>query len=371
MSGTIATPPVRRMLVINMSHIGGVLLMTPALELLRGLYPEAEISVLVRSEAEPVLQHHPLISRIYTDGKIASNQQMYRRARASLWERLKQVPRGLRLAARLRRQRFDLAVHFTHSDRGALYTFLSGARQRVGFRLRGIWSKNYFYTHLCPRAERRTRKVKENVDLVRFLAAGSAAAVPEPGALRLHSAPADLAWAQDQWRQWNQGAHPRVVVHPVARLLYKCWEPGKWTALIDRLQVEFNATVVATSGPEANEIRLCEQVARQCRRPVPTRLGDLSLGQLAALIREADLFLGVDTAPMHIAAAVGTPVVAVFGPSDHRIWAPWGPGHRFVRQPCPCLETGEERCGARNEADCLKRLTVEDVYCAVKDVLQK
>jgi ADP-heptose:LPS heptosyltransferase len=74
---------------------------------------------------------------------------------------------------------------------------------------------------------------------------------------------------------------------------------------------------------------------------------------------------------MHIAAAVGTRVVAVFGPSDDKIWAPWGTGHRVVRRPCPCLETGVRGCDEQHGMDCLKRLTVEDVYCAVKEVLQK
>jgi heptosyltransferase-3 len=372
MSAATAAPTIRRILAINMSHIGGVLLMTPALELLHQLYPEAEISALVRSGTGPVLQHHPLMARIYMDGKITGNQQMHQRTKASLWARLVQIPHGLRLMAALRRQRFDLAVHFTDSDRGALYAFLCGAPQRVGFRARGgLWSKNHFYTHLCPRTETRIHKVKENARLIRSFTAGPSAVEPDPGALVLNSPPEDLAWAQNRWQEWNNGSHPRVVVHPAARVLYKCWEPEKWTALIGRMQVEFNANVVVTSGPDAKEIQICEQVAGNCRQKIQIQPGDLSLGQLAALIRQADLFLGVDTAPMHMAAAVGTRVVAVFGPSDDKIWAPWGTGHRVVRRPCPCLETGVRGCDERRGMDCLKRLTVEEVYCAVKDVLQK
>ena len=103
MSAATAAPTIRRILAINMSHIGGVLLMTPALELLHQLYPEAEISALVRSGTGPVLQHHPLIARIYMDGKITGNQQMHQRTKASLWSRLVQIPHGLRLIAALRR----------------------------------------------------------------------------------------------------------------------------------------------------------------------------------------------------------------------------------------------------------------------------
>jgi heptosyltransferase-3 len=372
MSAATVAPPVRRILAINMSHIGGVLLMTPALELLHQLYPEAEISALVRSGTEPVLQNHPLIARIYTDGKITGNQQMHKRTKASLWERLMQIPHGLRLIAVLRRQRFDLAVHFTDSDRGALYAFLCGAPQRVGHRARGgLWSKNHFYTHLCLRPETRAHKVKENAGLIRSFATGPSAVELDPGALVLNSTPEELAWAQSQWQAWNNGSRPRVVVHPAARVLYKCWEPEKWTALIGRMQVEFNANVMVTSGPDTKEIQICEQVARACRQKIQIRPGDLSLRQLAALIRQADLFLGVDTAPMHIAAAVGTRVVAVFGPSDDKIWAPWGTGHHVVRRPCPCLETGVRGCDEQRGMDCLKTLTVEEAYCAVKEVLQK
>jgi heptosyltransferase-3 len=364
--------PVRQILVINMSHIGGVLLMTPALELLRKLYPAAEISALVRDDAGMVLQGNPLVAHIYTDGKITSNQKMHLRTKASFRQRLKQIPRGLKLLTALRRKRFDLAVHFTDSDRGAFCTFLSGARQRVGWRARsGFWSKNCFYTHLCPHPEKPEHKVLENFHMVCHLATLPTEAGLNPGPLAFNPVAEDLSWAQTQWQTWDSGNNLRVVVHPVSRVLYKCWEPEKWTALIEKIQNDFNATVLVTSGPEAKEIKIGAQIANACQRKIHARLGDLSLGQLAALIRHADLFLGVDTAPMHIAAAVGARVIAIFGPSNDEVWSPWGAGHRVIRRPCPCLKSGVRRCQEYHGMDCLKELTVEEVYCAAKDVLQK
>ena len=112
---------------------------------------------VVRSGTGPVLQNHPLIARIYTDGKITGNQQMHKRTKASLWERLVQIPHGLRLIAALRRQRFDLAVHFTDSDRGALYAFLCGAPQRVGIARVGAFGARTTFTPIFAHVRKHGR----------------------------------------------------------------------------------------------------------------------------------------------------------------------------------------------------------------------
>src|SRR5215472_1892487 len=113
----------RRILAICTSHIGGVLLITPALELLRQFFPQAEISVLVRRGTEAVLENNPHIKEIYTDGELTSNQHMHKSTKSSLAKRYSQIPRGLRLIRKLRRQHFDLAIDFNGSDRAAIVAF--------------------------------------------------------------------------------------------------------------------------------------------------------------------------------------------------------------------------------------------------------
>src|SRR5262245_26571555 len=118
---------IRRVLVLRTGHIGDVVIMTPALDLLNRLFPGVEISALVRAGTQPVLEHHPLIKRVYTGGEIVGQQTMLVQKKTSLWTRLRQVPRGLNVIRELRRQRFDLAVDFTGGDRTSFFAFLSGA----------------------------------------------------------------------------------------------------------------------------------------------------------------------------------------------------------------------------------------------------
>ncbi len=366
---------INRILVIRMGHIGDVVLVTPALGLLNRLFPQAEISVLVRSGTEAMLQNHPLIKRIYSGGEIVGNQQMHKRTKASLFQRLRQIPRGIKLLRELRRRHFDLVVDFSGGDRSMLYAFFSGAPERVCYRRQEqqFFGKHRFYTHVYPDPGIVHKVVKDAALLHSFAIATGRTEVPErefkPGPLVLIPPPQDLEWAEKRWAAIGNGKRPRVVLHPASRVLYKCWNSQKWAAVISQLQAEFDAQVVVTSGPDSKERELAKAVVGLCPRPIQTQLGDVSLSQLAALIQNADLFLGVDTAPMHIAAGVGTKVIAVFGPSRHEIWAPWGSAHRVVRRPCPCLESGERRCDETAGMECLMNLTAEEVYEAARSAL--
>lgn len=363
----------RRILAICTSHIGGVLLLTPALELLRRFFPEAEISVLVRQGTEVVLENNPFIKAIYTDGKITSNQQMHESSKSSFATRLSQVPRGLRLIRELRRQHFDLAIDFNGSDRAAILAFFSGAKERVGYKpTGGFMGKSKLFTQLYSEPPQPNHRVLEMAELVLQFGSSrsqNASGRPPVGGLVLKPTAENLRWADAQWAQLTAGAGPRVLVHPTSRVMYKCWAPARWAEVITRLQESFHARVMLTCSPDANEIKMAEVILNSCSIRPNALLGKLNLGQLAALIQRADLFSGVDSAPMHIAAAVGTPVVAVFGPSSDVIWGPWGKGNRVVRRPCPCLESKKTHCLVDKGMECLNKVPVEEVYQAAAVIL--
>jgi heptosyltransferase-3 len=362
----------RRILAICTSHIGGVLLITPALELLRRIYPQAEISVLVRKGADAVLENNPVIKQLYTDGEITSNQRMRERTRSSLGKRLRQIPTGLKLVQVLRRQRFDLAVDFSGSDRAAIFAFLSGSRKRIGYESKGTFvGKRRMYTRLFPRSPERGHNVLENAELVLQFAASEGVSRAPVGPLVLKCSPKNLDWAESEWRKSARGSGPRVLIHPASRVAYKCWAPEKWTELIGQLQTTFNARLMVTCSPDPKEIKMAESIVGRGPAAPAARLGDLNLGQLAALIQKADLFLGVDSAPMHIAAAVGTPVVALFGPSNDARWGPWGEGHRIVRHPCSCLASKKSLCSPDKGMDCLNKVSVEEFYRETVAVLSR
>jgi heptosyltransferase-3 len=363
----------RRILVIGMGHIGDALLITPALELLSHFFPQAEISVVARRGTEAVLENNPFIKEIYTAGEITSNQRMHRRTKSSLGKRLGQIPRGLRLIRQLRRQHFDLVIDFNGGDRAAIMAFCSGARERVAYQpTGGFMGKSRAYTHVFGRASGPRHKVSSMADLVFQFASTRpefSAQKFTVGPLILKPTAKNSSWAEAEWPARTADSRPRVLLHPTSRVAYKCWAPAKWADVIERLQKTFGARLMLTCSPDPEEIKMAEAVLDLCSTRPESRLGNLSLGQLAALIERADLFLGVDSAPMHMAAAVGTPVIAVFGPSNEMDYSPWGENNRVVRRPCPCLESKKVLCSPGQGMDCLNRVSAEDVYQAAAEAL--
>jgi heptosyltransferase-3 len=162
-----------------------------------------------------------------------------------------------------------------------------------------------------------------------------------------------------------------VVVHPASRWLFKTWPAERSAQLMDRLAAD-GRRIVMTCGPADAEQALVRRIGSLTSAPVIDLGGLLSLKELAALTARARLFIGVDSAPMHIAAAVGTPVVALFGPSGDIEWAPWGVTHRVVastRHACrPC---GNDGCGGSKVSECLTTLPVARVLDEVRSLLNE
>jgi heptosyltransferase-3 len=363
-----------------MGHIGDVVLVTPALELLQPLVPGADISMLVRSGTEAILDNHPLVRRVFTGGEIVSQQRMHVQTRSSLGQRLAQIPRGLSVVAELRREKFDVVVDFTSGDRSAILGFLSGAAIRVGHAAKGTGfaGRDNLYTHVCPAPDQDQpprHRVWRDAGLLRDVAravgraALSTVEALSPGPSRIYPRPSDLAWARARWSELAPPDVARIVVHPTSRVLYKCWPANRWIDVIRALTAEREVCVVVTAGPANAERELAQTIVTTLGPKVHPQLGDMSLGQLAALISEANLFAGVDTAPMHIAAAVGTKVVALFGPSDDKVWGPWGVAHRVVRHACACLESGERRCDEAQGMACLTAVSTDEVLDAIRELL--
>lgn len=355
----------RRILAICTSHIGGVLQLTPALELLHRFFPEAEISVLVKKGAEVVLENNPFIKKIYAEGEITGNRRLHESTRSSFGKRLGQVPGGLRLIRELRRQHFDLAIDFNGTDRAAIFAFFSGAKERAGIDSPGgFFGKSWLFTELHPPPPHIMHRVLKLAEVVFHVArrrCGSAAALSAVGGLVLKPTTENLSWAESQWQERPPSGGPRILIHPTSRVAYKCWVPAKWAEVIAHLQRDFHGQVMVTCSPDPNEIEKAEEILKLCPEKPLVRLGGMTLGRLAALIQQADLFLGVDSAPMHIAAAVGTPLVVLFGPSNDKIWGPWGQTEWIVRRPCICQETKQRHCVEEQGMKCLTEITVGEL----------
>lgn len=152
--------------------------------------------------------------------------------------------------------------------------------------------------------------------------------------------------------------------------MFKAWTIEGYAELIAALQ-QRGFPVVMTAAPVPKEMEVSAAIKARCQTPLVDLTGQLTLKELGALIARARLFIGVDSAPMHMAAAVGTPIVALFGPSRELEWGPWGVPHRtIVSDRHPCRPCGLDGCGGGKISECLTTLPVERVLAAALELLE-
>ncbi|HJW25052.1 MAG TPA: putative lipopolysaccharide heptosyltransferase III [Rhodocyclaceae bacterium] len=355
LSDAIPLDQVRRVLVIKLRHHGDVLLSSPVFSVLRKYAPEARVDALVYADTAPMLTLHPDIAEVHTVDRG--------------WKKLgplAQLRAEWRLFSALRARDYDLVVHLTEHWRGAWLARLLGVKWAVGPERSGKrWRKSFTHRYGHPRNALR-HVVEANLDALRRIGI-----YPTPEERRLVLVPGrdaeDRVAAHLRRLELEPGGF--IHIHPASRWFFKCWPAERMAELIHRLQAEGHA-VVLTAAPSRDELAMVEDIQARLEKPVPSLAGQLSLKDMAALTARAKLFIGVDSAPMHIAAAVGTPTVALFGPSGDRQWGPWGVPFRVVasdRHPCrPC---GIDGCGGGKVSDCLVSLTAGQVHAAAMELL--
>lgn len=164
---------------------------------------------------------------------------------------------------------------------------------------------------------------------------------------------------------------PLVHIHPACSWLFNCWTVEGMASLIDHLQAQRGCRVAVTCGPAARERDRCEAILERTRTKPVDLVGRTTLKELAALSGKATLFVSGDTAPMHVAAAVGTPVVAIFGPAGPFNTGPWGEGHRVITKGWECQPCGQDGCDGSKRSDCLEDLSAEEVIPVVDEALDR
>lgn len=350
---------IRRIAVFKMRNIGDVLMITPALRALRETFPDAHITVVVNSGTEAMLAHNPHIDDVLVYPREAGKEH------PSLLHRLRTELRFLR---ELRRRHFDLTIGFTDGDRIAWSSFFSGARYRLGSAhgTRGKYDpRTLIYNLPAPFFSPAMHEVEKHFYILEK--GGLVLKSRQPGPLCL-IVPDDLrAWARQELGPRTAG--PVIHVHPVARWLWKCWRSDSMAEVIDWLQSERGARVVMTTGPVARERERAQEIVALCRTKPLFYDGNLSLSQIAAISAESDLFFGVDTAPMHIAAAVGTPVIALFGPTLSGAWQPWTDRKCVLAHPCACHKTRTQECDWSQVRACLAAITPAEAKAACDQML--
>jgi heptosyltransferase-3 len=353
----VPLPAISRALVIKLRHHGDVLLASPVFSVLKNHAPQIEIDALAYADTAPLLEGHPAIARVHGIDRG--------------WKKLgvlAQISAELALLNRLRERRYDLIVHLTEQPRGAWLARLLGTRYAVapGMPARGgFWRRSFTHFYAQPLNARR-HTVERNLDALRRIGIQPAA-----DERRLTLAPGAEAEARVAALLERHGLADGnfLHLHPASRWLFKCWSVEGNAELMRRLASRGHNLVV-TCAPDAREREFVAAILARAASPAIDLSGQFTLKELAALAARAKLFVGVDSAPMHIAAAMGTPVVALFGPSGELEWGPWGVASRvIVSDAHPCRPCGIDGCGGGKIAECLTTLPVERVLAAVEELL--
>ncbi|MCI0370078.1 MAG: putative lipopolysaccharide heptosyltransferase III [candidate division NC10 bacterium] len=343
-----------RILAITLKHLGDVLLATPALHALKTAFPGSKITALVRGGAEEMLTFNPDLEEILTFGK----------GRGLLAKLLSEW----RLVRQVRRTRPDLVVEMGKGDREAILGVLSGAKVRVGYDPQGsgLLARRCLLTHAVGQ-DWRKHVVESSLDLVRAMGVE-----PRDKRLRLFVPSTYGEAVEELLRSHGVSASDLLVtIHPTARWFFKCWTDEGFAQVADHLVALHGAKVAVTSGQAGREVEKAKRVIALARSPLIDLAGRLTLKHLAALIARSGVFVGVDSAPMHVAAAVSTPVVALFGPSREQNWRPWGDGHLVLQKDALCRSLARKTCEVTKRCECLEALTVEEVIAAVNQQLAR
>jgi len=344
-------PAPARILVVALRRLGDVLLTTPLIRSVKCAYPDAAVDVLVFKGTEGILAGNPDIANVITmaerPGAIASCAMLRK-----LW------------------RRYDLAISTQSGDRPTFYAWAAGRRSAGFVEGEGALARLKRFALTNPvEIIANTHRVREMLRLAEALGIAPVAELVAPhGAISSGAAP----------------TRPYAVIHATPMYHYKRWTDDGWRGLAGALAAR-GLAVVATGGPGDRQ----ELDPIWAARPEIKRLdGALSWPDIAALIRGAKVYVGPDTSVTHLAAATGVPTVALYGPTDPRLWGPWPVGGLdpvwdaagmiqargnvwLVQNPLPCLPCQGEGCLKKRDShsQCLDELSVGQVLTAVDAAL--
>jgi len=355
----------KSILIANIRLIGDVILTIPLINLLKEAYPETAIDILVnRGTGEFLENDNRVRTVIYADNSVTSKQH-----KNSGY--LRRIFRG-----------YDLAINMNSSDRGNIAVLLAGRITRIGFHNEGNFWKSIWQRLLLTHP----LVFPENIPVVHHCGiVAKALQIPYTHLT------VDVLWDNADEIRVNdilkeRGVQtPFFVVHPFARWIYKYWRPEGFAAVSDAIVERYKLQPVWTSSPSAEEKAGLTSAAALCRHKPTLIAGDLSLNQMTCLLKRANCYIGLDTAISHLAASVGIPMVALYGPTFISRWFPWynpgtpdqvSPPQRgrlqrgnivVVQKDRECVPCGKAGCDDSGQAasPCMQEITEDEVLAAV------
>lgn len=335
----------QNILVIKLDHLGDVLLATPVFSNLKRAYPSAKIHALVGEWGEVGLRNHPDVDKI-----LRYNSRFYRR----LGEPKSQC-KILTILALLRQQKYDLVMDLRGDWFSALFALMKPTRYRLDYAWLQVANKLGLarFTGL--------HQLERNLDLLRIANIQTFCKLPT-----FHTTDDDQDWADDFLRESGILPNcPLIVIHPGSPITLKRWRTERFADVADWLIAQKKAQILFVG--TRDEMDVISAVQKQMHGRSINLAGETTVSQLAELLKRCHLFLGNDSGPMHIAAAVGTQTIGLYGPGNPARFGPVGSNCHAVRhQPhCPpCMGTV---CKFGGEG-CMKDIRTEDVIQTIQAI---
>jgi len=330
---------VQKILVRVTNWIGDAVMNTPSLGAIRSTFPNAEITIVANPMVAQLFSPHPYCDRVLIFDKKGKD---------------KGITGFLRFTESLRREQFDMAILLQKAFGAALMAFCSRIPVRIGY---NTDSRSLLLTHDLPFTTtlKRLHHVEHYLKLVNYFNISG-----EDVGQRLFLTPEELVWARD-----ILGNERWVVVNPGAAYgSAKRWLPERFAQVGNQLAKKNGMKVLLIGGP--GETKIGHDIESELSNDCLNFIGKTSVRQMMALISCCQLMVTNDSGPMHIAAALNIPIVAVFGSTDHTTTYPAGVPHRIVRKEFDCAPCLLRKCPIDHR--CMTSVTAEDVMSAVDDL---
>lgn len=344
---------VEKILIRCPNWIGDVMLAMPSISAVREAFPSSHISALIKSNLSPLLEGNPDINEIIS----------FEPDSMSILERFR-FYRGLK------EKNFALAILLTNSFESALSVYLSGIKNRIGFNkdMRGI-----FLTEKVPMPSRKSPRIHQAEYYLTLIETISEARSQKPEARSKKVSfyiPENIQNAVDRFWEEKGLSQKSPVIGMNIGASYgsaKRWMPERFAELGDSICDELKGEVILFGNSDDSNIE--NEIKGEMGHKPFSLIGKTTLKSLAAWIKRCSLFITNDSGPMHIAAAVGTPIVAIFGSTDPSETSPLSDDYKIVRKPVDCSPCWKRECPTDHR--CMELITVSDVMDAVKEILDK
>jgi heptosyltransferase-1 len=343
-------------LIVKLSAIGDVIHTLPALNAVRKHYPDASITWLVEEDAAPLVQGHNALDRVLVSKR---KRWLKKLKKLSILNTIKEIYGFIR---ELRDTRYDMILDFQALLKSGILIAFARSRRKIGFG-KGLEHMEHSYIFLNERIPAVDMEIHA---LSRGMMLLNAVGIPTNKIeYNLPISNHDRSNIDDLIEQYGiNGVKFFVAINPVAKWETKLWPNSKFSELADMLIDRYDMKVVFTGG--IKDYSTIQDIMSSMKGQAINFAGKTTLNELAALYEKAVLVISTDTGPMHLAAAMGTPVVALFGPTAPWRTGPYGTGHQIITAGLECTPCFKRQC---ETTDCMYQISMDQVLKGVQKVL--